>query len=262
MRFEFRLIDFIDILIVAFLLYKLYNYMKGTTAIRLFTGVMVFIVAWLIVSFVFQMQLLGAIMDQVVNVGAIALIVLFQDEIRQIFNRIGSQSGVMSKIFGNIVKINESKFVSADIMQIVMACKNMARGKVGALIVIPKGMDLRYIADTGEHIEAKISSRLIENIFFKNSPLHDGAMIVDNNKIKAASCILPVTHRTDVPPELGLRHRAAIGLTEKTDACCIIVSEETGRISWAEMGNIETGISQEKLEKYLSQSASEELEED
>ena len=137
-------------------------------------------------------------------------------------------------------------------MQIVIACKNMARNKVGALIVIPHNIDLRYIEDTGERIDAKISERLIENIFFKNSPLHDGAMLISNGRIKAASCILPVTHKTDVDPDLGLRHRAALGITEKSDAWAIVVSEETGRISWSEFGRIETGISQEKLEQYLS----------
>ena len=128
----------------------------------------------------------------------------------------------------------------------------MARNKVGALIVIPHNIDLRYIEDTGERIDAKISERLIENIFFKNSPLHDGAMIISNGKIKAASCILPVTNKTDVDPDLGLRHRAALGITEKSDAWAIVVSEETGRISWTEFGNIETGITQEKLGQYLS----------
>ncbi|MBO4332397.1 MAG: diadenylate cyclase CdaA [Paludibacteraceae bacterium] len=252
MRFGPRFIDYIDIIVVACILYSLYKDSKGTSANRLFAGVLVFIIVWLVVSFVFQMQLLGAIMDQIVNVGAIALIVLFQDEIRQFFTKLGSRQNVFSRFLTRALNFNEQKIENDDIMQIVIACKNMARNKVGALIVIPHNIDLRYIEDTGERIDAKISERLIENIFFKNSPLHDGAMLISNGRIKAASCILPVTHKTDVDPDLGLRHRAALGITEKSDAWAIVVSEETGRISWSEFGRIETGISQEKLEQYLS----------
>ena len=219
---------------------------------RLFAGVLIFVVCWLLVSFVFQMQLLGAIMDQIVNVGAIALIVLFQDEIRQFFTNIGSHEGSISKLLSNFYQQTEQKMVSQDVMQIVIACKNMANEKVGALIVIPNSMDLRYIMNTGEDIDAKISARLIENIFFKNSPLHDGAMVIANKKIKAASCILPVTHKSNIPAELGLRHRAAIGISEKTDASVIVVSEETGRVSWVQGGEIEVGISQERLEHLLA----------
>lgn len=251
-RFGIRAIDIIDIIIVACILYRLYKDLRGTAAIRLFVGVLIFIVCWLFVSFVFQMKLLGAIMDQIVNVGVIALIVLFQDEIRQLFTRLGSRQNFISRFMKRILNFNEQKIENNDIMQIVLACKNMARNKVGALIVIPHNIDLRYIEDTGERIDAKISERLIENIFFKNSPLHDGAMIISNGKIKAASCILPVTNKTDVDPDLGLRHRAALGITEKSDAWAIVVSEETGRISWTEFGNIETGITQEKLGQYLS----------
>ena len=252
MRFGPRFIDYIDIIVVACILYRLYKDLKGTSANRLFVGLLFFITVWLVVSFVFQMQLLGAIMDQIVNVGVIALIVLFQDEIRQFFTKLGSRQNFFSRFLTRVLNFNEQKIENDDIMQIVIACKNMARNKVGALIVIPHNIDLRYIEDTGERIDAKISERLIENIFFKNSPLHDGAMLISNGRIKAASCILPVTHKTDVDPDLGLRHRAALGITEKSDAWAIVVSEETGRISWSEFGNIETGISQEKLEQYLS----------
>lgn len=249
---EISFSDYIDIFLVACILYRLYKDLRGTSAIRLFVGVLIFVICWLVVSFVFQMKLLGAIMDQIVNVGVIALIVLFQDEIRQFFTKLGSRQNFVSRFMKRMLDFNEQKIENDDIMQIVLACKNMAKNKVGALIVIPHNIDLRYIEDTGERIDAKISERLIENIFFKNTPLHDGAMIISNGKIKAASCILPVTHKTDVDPDLGLRHRAALGITEKSDAWAIVVSEETGRISWTEFGNIETGISQEKLEQYLS----------
>ena len=252
MRFDLSIIDCIDILIVAILMYKTYKALNGTAAIRLFIGVIFFIIAWLIVCFVLQMHLLGAIMDQIVNVGVLALIVLFQDELRRLLTMLGSKDNSMMRFLSDMLNARENNMLSQDIMQIVIACKNMSRGKVGALIVIPNQTDLKHIAITGEIIDAKISSRLIENIFFKNSPLHDGAMLLGNKKIEAAGCILPVTHNMDVPAELGLRHRAALGISEKTDASVIIVSEETGKISWAEGGEIEVGLNQEKLEAHLS----------
>ena len=253
MRFELRLIDIVDIFVVAYILYKTYKALHGTAAIRLFAGILIFIIVWLVVSFVFQMQLLGAILNQIVNVGVIALIVLFQDELRQLLTMIGSRNNFLMRQIGKTLTTHDNVMRNSDIMQIVIACKNMARGKVGALIVIPKDLDLHHIVATGENIDARISSRLIENIFFKNSPLHDGAMVIGNKRIVAAGCILPVTHNMNVPPELGLRHRAALGITKKSDAGTIIVSEETGRISWAQFGKIEIGISQEKLENHLSQ---------
>ena len=252
MRFGPRFIDYIDIIVVACILYSLYKDSKGTSANRLFAGVLVFIIVWLVVSFVFQMQLLGAIMDQIVNVGVIALIVLFQDEIRQFFTKLGSRQNVFSRFLTRALNFNEQKIENDDIMQIVIACKNMARNKVGALIVIPHNIDLRYIEDTGERIDAKISERLIENIFFKNSPLHDGAMIISKKRIKAAGCILPVSHDLHIPKELGLRHRAAMGISQESDALAIVVSEETGRISVAIHGHFRLRLSAEELEAILA----------
>jgi len=198
------------------------------------------------------MQLLGAIMNQIVNVGVIGLIVLFQDEIRQFLTRIGSQNNFFMRIFGKMFSSKKEKAVDSDVMQIVIACRNMAKEKVGALIVIKREMSLSSIEITGDTINADVNSRLIENIFFKNSPLHDGAMIIANNKIIAAGCILPVTHSMNVPKELGLRHRAALGISEKTDAKAIIISEETGRISVADKGEFRLNLTPEELEKALS----------
>ncbi len=252
MRFEIRLIDIIDIVLVAYLLYKTYKALSGTTAIRIFIGILTFVVIWLTVTFIFQMQLLGAIMNQIVNVGVIGLIVLFQDEIRQFFTRIGSQNNFITRFLGKIFLNKKDEIIDSEIMQIVVACKNMAKEKVGALIILKGEMSLNSIEITGDMIYANVNSRLIENIFFKNSPLHDGAMIIANNKITAAGCILPVTHSMNIPKELGLRHRAAIGISEKTDAKAIIVSEETGRISVAEKGHLLLGLTTEELEKNLS----------
>lgn len=252
MPFEIRFIDIIDIVLVAYLLYKTYKVLSGTAAIKIFIGILTFVVIWLTVTFIFQMQLLGAIMNQIVNVGVIALIVLFQDEIRHFLTMVGSRNNFIMRFFGKIFSSGSKEIVDSEIMQIVIACKNMAKEKVGALIVIQRGISLHSIEITGEMINANINSRLIENIFFKNSPLHDGAMIISNGKISAAGCILPVTHSLNIPKELGLRHRAALGISEKTDAKAIIISEETGRISLAENGRFKLNLTPEDLETILS----------
>ncbi|HOI26290.1 MAG TPA: diadenylate cyclase CdaA [Paludibacteraceae bacterium] len=252
MRFGIRLVDIIDILIVAYLLYKTYKMLNGTTVIRVFIGILTFVVIWLVVTFVFQMQLLGAIMNQIVNVGVIAIIVLFQDEIRRSLSILGSRKNFFTRMASKFFPTNKNSMVNGEIMQLVLACKSLSKGKVGALIVIQKQMSLESIIATGDIINADINSRLIENIFFKNSPLHDGATIIIGNKIVSAGCILPVTHNLDIPKELGLRHRAALGISEKTDALAIIVSEETGNISVSEAGEFKLKLTPEDLEKILS----------
>ena len=251
MQFEIRLIDIIDIVLVSYLLYKIYKVLNNTVAIRIFIGILTFVVVWLSVSFIFQMQLLGGIMNQIANVGVIGLIVLFQDEIRQFLTRIVSKNNI-ARFLGKIFSLNKNEFVESEVMQIVIACKNMSKEKVGALIIIQREVDLHNIEITGDMINASINSRLIENIFFKNSPLHDGAMIIANNKITAVGCILPVTHNFNIPKELGLRHRAALGISEKTDVRAVIVSEETGRISVAENGHLKLNLTPEELDAILS----------
>lgn len=147
---------------------------------------------------------------------------------------------------------DEEKADKEAIMPIVMACMSMSRGKVGALIVIERGISLSDICDTGDYIDARINQRLIENIFFKNSPLHDGAMVITKKRIRAAGCILPVSHNQDIPKELGLRHRAAMGISQDSDAIAIVVSEETGRISVAIKGEFQLRLSAEQLESVLT----------
>lgn len=243
--------DIIDILLVAFLLYKTYKLMKSSGSINVFTGILVFIVIWVIVSQVLQMRLLGSIFDKLVSVGVIALIVIFQDEIRHFLLSLGSRHRTSSllRFFKGSQKNDNSKEA---IMPIVMACLNTSKGKVGALIVIEKNFPLDDIARTGDIIDANINQRLIENIFFKNSPLHDGAMIISNKRIKAAGCILPVSHNLNIPKELGLRHRAALGVSQETDAMAIIVSEETGGISIAYQGEFYLKLTAEELERMLT----------
>lgn len=243
--------DIIDILLVAFLLYKTYKLMKSSGSINLFVGILVFIVIWVIVSQVLQMRLLGSIFDKLVSVGVIALIVLFQDEIRHFLRSLGTRHRSNS-IFRYFTGGGKSETTKEDIMPIVMACMNMSKGKVGALIVIERGFSLDEVVRTGDTIDANINQRLIENIFFKNSPLHDGAMVISNKRIKAAGCILPVSHNLNIPKELGLRHRAALGISQETDALAIIVSEETGGISAAYQGEFHLRLTAEELERMLT----------
>lgn len=251
MFIDFSVKDFIDILLVAFLLYYTYKLMKASGSINVFVGILVFILIWLVVSQVLEMRLLGSIFDKLVSVGVLALIVLFQDEIRRFLLTLGSHkraSALVRFLTGNKKEAMEK----GEIMPIVMACLSMSKQKVGALIVIEKNIPLDDIIRTGDVIDANINQRLIENIFFKNSPLHDGAMIISHKHIKAAGCILPVSHSLDIPKELGLRHRAALGISQETDAYAIIVSEETGGISVAHRGQFYLNLSAEELERILT----------
>lgn len=250
---SFGIKDAIDILSVAIILYYIYRLMKESSSANIFGGIMVFIVVWIFVSQIFEMRLLGSILDKLVNVGSLALIILFQEELRHFFSTIGSRPG--SNLLMKIIKGKKScegNVHREDIMPIVLACMNMSKQKVGALIIIERYVGLSEYIATGDIINANITQRLIENIFFKNSPLHDGAMILSHQKIKAAGCILPISHDTDIPKSLGLRHRAALGISQKSDCLAIVVSEETGGISIAEKGNFQLRLSAEELESILS----------
>ena len=230
--------DIIDILLVAFILFAIYRILCRSGANNLFWGILTFILAWLLVSYVFHLELTSALFDRVISVGAIALIVIFQEEIRSFFYRIGSRFNV-EKFKERWSKINIQQDANKQIEAIYNACVHLSANQTGALIIITNQQDLKKYADTGEIIDAALSARLIEHIFFKNTPLHDGALIVHNGRIWAAACILPITKRVDLPKQYGLRHRAALGLAEKTDATAIVVSEETGKISIAKGDNIQ-----------------------
>lgn len=247
---HFGLKDFIDILLVASLLYYLFKLVRISGMRPLFLGIVVFIVIWVLVSQVFNMVLLGSILDQFVSIGLILLVILFQDEIRRFLMSLGSKKG-WKFIAKFIAPQNNKKEDYSHVLAIVLACMNMARNKTGALLVYQGDMELGLFEQTGEIINADVSSRLIENIFFKNSPLHDGAMIVVGNKIKAAGCILPVSQNPNIPKHMGLRHRAGLGVTQETDAKVIIVSEETGRISFAREGRIKTNVTPEELQELI-----------
>ena len=251
MFIEFGIKDFIDILLVAYLLYQTYRLMKDSGSINIFVGILVFIGCWIIVSQVLAMRLLGSIFDKLVSVGVLALIVLFQDDIRKFLVTVGSHKRWRHLL--RFLKNNQQeKIERADIMPIVMACMSMSKSKTGALMVIEKNLPLNEIIRSGETINADVNQRLIENIFFKNSPLHDGAMIIRHKQIIAAGCILPVSHDLNIPKELGLRHRAAMGVSQETDALAIIVSEETGGISVAYKGQFHLRLTAEELERILT----------
>ena len=254
MFLSFGIKDAIDILLVALVLYYTYRFMRESRTLNIFVGILAFIVTWLFVSRVLEMRLLGAILDQFVGVGALAIIVLFQEEIRKFLYSLGEHNKLRKVVNWFTVRRDEKSVTPRDaIMPIVMACINMARTKCGALIVIERTTPLDDITATGDTVDAQINQRLIENIFFKNSPLHDGAMVISHRRIKAAGCILPVSHDLNIPRELGLRHRAAMGISQASDAVAIVVSEETGRISVAIKGQFRLRLSAENLEALLTE---------
>jgi uncharacterized protein (TIGR00159 family) len=250
--FDFGIKDIIDIFLVALILYYIYRLMKESRSLNVFIGIIVFVLVWLFVSQVLEMRLLGAILDKLVSVGVIGIIVLFQEEIRRFLYSLGAHQRF--RAFARFFVSSKEKVVDKEtIMPIVMACMSMSKQKVGALIVIERNLPLNDIIRSGELIDANINQRLIENIFFKNSPLHDGAMIISKKRIKAAGCILPVSHSMDIPKELGLRHRAAKGISQETDALAVIVSEETGNISVAYKDTFHLRLSAEELERFLTE---------
>jgi len=249
---HFGIKDVIDILLVAFFLYETYLLMRKTGTTTIFMGVLSFIAIWILVSQVFEMRLTGAIFDKFISVGFIILAIVFQKEIREFLQTLGSNKGLgfIKKLFKSKGKDDIDENIGY-IMPIVLASMDLAKRKEGALIAIQQTIPLDRFVETGELLNANISSRLIENIFFKNSPLHDGAMIISAKKIKAAACILPVSQNQDIPKELGLRHRAALGLSQETDAKVIIVSEESGKISLAYQSKLFINISAEELQNKL-----------
>ena len=255
MFFSFGIKDFIDILLVALMLYYVYRLMRESRSINVFVGILIFVVVWLFVSQVLEMRLLGTILDKLVSVGVIALIVIFQEDIRKFLYNLGAHQRMrafLEFLMPKRASDRDQAELKRIVIPLVMASMSMSKGKVGALIVIERGVPLDDIASTGELIDASINQRLIENIFFKNSPLHDGAMIISRHRIRAASCILPVSHNLDIPKELGLRHRAALGISQESDALAIIVSEETGGISIARGGEFRLNLSAEELESVLT----------
>lgn len=250
---SFRWLDALDILIVAILLYQLYNLVRGTAAINIFLGILSLYLLWLLVR-ALNMQLLGSILGQFIGVGVLALIIVFQQEVRRFLLLIGT-TGLMNGRNSPLKWFSFKRNLNADgilnINAVVSACLNMAQESTGAIIVIRRESNLQFYMNTGEEVDAEVSAKILESIFYKNSPLHDGAVIISGNRIKAARCVLPVTDDDEFPAHLGMRHRAAVGLTETSDAIAIVVSEQNGAISVAHEGELEYEVSPKKLRDML-----------
>lgn len=251
---KISIIDVVDILLVAIILYYIYKLIKGTQATNILAGIVVIYVSW-ITARAFNMELMSDILGSVVSVGLIALIIIFQTEIRRFLQTLGKSSqhrGPMAYLYRLISppKKDQKDDIMAIIDPVARACGSMSNSLTGALIVIRQEGSLDDIMATGVSIDAQISDSLIKNIFFKNSPLHDGAMVIAGGRIASAKCVLPST-KSDVPLSFGMRHRAAMGLCEESDAIVVVVSEETGAISVAQNGKIKRGLSETELKAEL-----------
>lgn len=250
----FGIKDIIDILLVALMLFYLYRLMKNSGTLSLFYGVLAFIGIWVVASEILDMRLTGTILDKFMSIGLIVLVIIFQDQIKRFLIDIGSRGrwSIFRRLFRHDDDNKENEH--SRIMNVVYACMSMAKSKTGALIVFQRKVPLTDYEKTGDMIDADVNMRLIENIFFKNSPLHDGAMIIADHRIKSVGCILPVSHDMNIPKNLGLRHRAALGMSQVTDAICVIVSEETGHISVAKEGSLIVKVTTTDLENILATS--------
>ncbi len=251
---HFTFIDFLDILLVAYLFYQLYMVIRGTVALKIFILILIIYVIWLVVQ-ALNMKLLSTILGHIMGLGLIAILIVFQQEVKRFLLMFGNKykdlSDSLERFLARLSGV-EKRYLPVE--PILDAVKYFTDHRLGALIVIVRQNDLTSIVETGIRLDARLSAELLKNIFFKNSPLHDGAVIIKEDRIVAAACILPLTERNDLPQFLGLRHRAAIGITENTDAFVIVVSEERGEISYAEYGNIYINIDLEKLREVLENS--------
>lgn len=251
--------DVLDILLLAIIIYVAFRWIKGTSAMSIFIAIILLYVIRVLVS-AFDMRLMNALMETVLDVGVLALIVIFQPEIRKFLIRFGNRwmssakgQRILDKLFGGQTgKVSGNEAAN----EITEACRRMSEDKTGALIVIVHSIPLVDIIETGDKIDASIHRRLIMNLFFKNSPLHDGALMITGSRIAAARCTLPITSKTDIPANYGMRHKAAIGITEESDADAIVVSEETGNISFVRGGVVTRINNINELKLLLNESLS------
>lgn len=237
---KFSFTDVVDILMVAAIIFFVFRWIRGSSAMNIFIAVILLFVLQVIVV-AFDMKLMSALLGTFLDVGVLALIIIFQPEIRHFMQRLGSRYNLGQRgreVLSRLLGIREQQRGSDEVNELAEACRAMSESHTGALIVLPGKQDLDFIAQTGDEVDALVRRRVIMNIFFKNSPLHDGAMIISGGRIVAARCTLPITERTDIPPQYGMRHRAAIGISEETDAEVVVVSEETGEVSFVRNGNL------------------------
>ena len=237
---DLRILDIIDIVLVAVLLYYVYRLVKGTAAINIFIGIVIIYLIWKLTQLL-EMEMLSSILGQFIGVGMFALIVVFQQEIRKFLLMIGSTNFGTRRNFLRQFKFNREneQEITTNISALTKACENLGKTYTGALIVIRRNTSLDFVKNSGDKMHIEINQPIVESIFYKNSTLHDGAMIVEDNKITATRVILPVSNDRNIPLRFGLRHRAAIGISEKTDALALVVSEETGQISYIKNGSFD-----------------------
>ncbi len=247
-----RFWDILDILLLALLLFEIYRLIRGTVAMDIFVGIFLVYIFWLAFR-ALHMEMMASLLGQIIGVGVIALIVVFQQEIRRFLLLLGGKYAKARWLnFSGWGGSNEGKKMSeSTLRQVLTAVRNLSATRTGALIALARESGLETVIGTGDRLDARVNSRLLESIFFKNNPLHDGAVIIQNDTIVAARCVLPVTENIFLPAKYGMRHRAALGLAEKTDAVVIVVSEETGEISLAYDAEIYFNLSPQKLEEEL-----------
>jgi diadenylate cyclase len=263
---EVSIVDVLDIALVSFLLFQVYNLMRGSVAVRIFVGFLSLYLIYLVVRAA-EMELLSAILGQFMGVGVIAAIILFQQEIRKFLLLLGKTTSFNSEngFLSNLPWKKRKKADEFNITPLIEASKSLGGTNTGALIVLSKGSELKFYSESGDLIDAIVSKRLLISIFNKTSPLHDGAVIIYKGRIKAARCVLPVSEK-DVPAQFGLRHKAAIGMSEATDTIVLIVSEETGQLSVARNGTIYHNLSNQeirsKINDYLTEDKKKKQKED
>ena len=248
---EFSFLDILDIVLVAILLYYVYKLLKGTVAINIVIGIAFIFLIWTITQ-ALKMEMLSGILGYLLSGGVIALIIVFQQEIRKFLLMIGTTNYTNKKGFLNQLKFLQSEIsIETETGKILKACSNMSKTKTGALIVIERTNSLDFLINNGDAMNALVNEVILESIFFKNSPLHDGATIIRDNYVVATRVVLPISDSTKIPARFGLRHKAAIGITEKTDAVCLLVSEETGEISYIKDGEFVLHESYDELNEKL-----------
>lgn len=248
---DFSFLDVLDILLVAILLYYIYKLLKGTVAINIVLGIFLIFIIWKVTQ-VLKMEMLSGILSYLLSGGVIALIIVFQQEIRKFLLMIGTTNFSSKRNFLNQIKFLKSEIsIETDVDVLMNAAQNLSKTKTGALIVIERTNSLDFLINTGDKMNALINEAILESIFYKNSPLHDGATIIRDNYIVATRVVLPISDSTRIPARFGLRHRAAIGVSEKTDALCLLVSEETGEISYIKDGSFELYANYQELNEKL-----------
>lgn len=256
---DFRFIDFVDIIVVGLLLYYVYKLLRGTVAINIFMGIVIIFVIWKVTQML-GMELLSGILGQFIGVGFFALVIVFQQEIRKFLLVIGSANLTRHRNFFKKITFLKSSQISSSVRQtvetLVSTCRKLGEDSTGALIILERNQSLEFVKNSGDKMNAELNQPILESIFYKNSPLHDGAIVIEGNYIVATRVILPVISQSVIPKRFGLRHRAAISITEKTDATALVVSEETGKISYIKNGDFVLFNTDEDLTKMIEQDLS------